>query len=62
MGIAYLRLGPPPGGGETMRSGQVGRRGTDEGINVVKDAGTLSGAEPPRGFNQMKSHLGVRAG
>jgi hypothetical protein len=41
MGVADLRLRPPPRGGETARGRKVGRGGPDERINVVKNGQTV---------------------
>jgi hypothetical protein len=54
MGVADLRLGPPPRGGETARPGQVGGGGADEGIYVVEDGATVISSRARHGFEQVK--------
>jgi hypothetical protein len=45
-----------------MCPGQVGGRGTDEGINVVENGGTLSRASAPNGFGEMNFRAGGDGG
>jgi hypothetical protein len=46
MGVAHLRFWPPPSRGQTARPGQVGRRDTDEGIDIFEDDEILLGDSP----------------
>jgi hypothetical protein len=57
MGVADLRLRPPPRGGETARPRQVGSGGPDEGIDVVEDLATVIRFRGRRGFDQVNSLL-----
>ena len=42
VGVADLRLGPPPAGGQALRWGQIGRAGADEGVHVLEHSASLS--------------------
>ena len=42
VGVADLRLGPPPAGGQALRRGELGRAGPDEGVHVLEHSASLS--------------------
>jgi hypothetical protein len=46
MGVADLRLRPPPRGGETARGRKAGRGGPDERINLVENGQTVEPGPP----------------
>src|SRR5918993_2816305 len=55
MGVADLRLGPPPRRCQPLGRGEAGRGGADEGINVVADGPDCRAAVGGSGYGGVNS-------
>src|SRR5215218_616488 len=55
MGVADLRLGPPPRRRQPLGRGKARRGGADEGINVVADGPDCRAAVGSSGYGEVNS-------